>query len=78
MIHIAQTYFTFLTRSPATTALVEGDARLALAQEAAQHFDLLVLDAFRGDAIWPYLRLPDLDCYLEAGRRRGARFPRAP
>jgi spermidine synthase len=55
MIHIARTYFTFLTRSPATIALVEGDARLALAQEAAQHFDLLVLDAFSGDAIPTHL-----------------------
>jgi hypothetical protein len=51
MIQIAQAYFTFLTRSPATIALVEGDARLSLAREAAQHFDLLVLDAFSGDAI---------------------------
>jgi spermidine synthase len=55
MIHIAQTYFTFLTKSPATIALVEGDARLTLAQEAAQHFDLLVLDAFTGDAIPTHL-----------------------
>jgi hypothetical protein len=55
MIHIAQTYFTFLTKSPATITLVEGDARLTLAQEAAQHFDLLVLDAFSGDAIPTHL-----------------------
>jgi len=55
MIYIAQTYFTFLARSPATIALVEGDARLTLAQEAAQHFDLLVLDAFSGDAIPTHL-----------------------
>ena len=55
MIHIARTYFTFLTKSPATIALVEGDARLALAQETAQHFDLLVLDAFSGDAIPTHL-----------------------
>ena len=45
MIHIAQTYSTFLTKSPATIAFLAGVARLTLAQEAAQHFDLLVLDA---------------------------------
>jgi hypothetical protein len=55
IIHIAQTYFTYLARSPATITLVEGDARLTLAQEAAQHFDLLVLDAFSGDAIPTHL-----------------------
>jgi predicted O-methyltransferase YrrM len=55
MIQMAQTYFTFLTRSPATITLVEGDARLSLAREATQHFDLLVLDAFSGDAIPTHL-----------------------
>jgi hypothetical protein len=55
MIRIARTYFTYLTRSPAMIALVEGDARLTLAQEAAQHFDLLVLDAFSGDAVPTHL-----------------------
>jgi hypothetical protein len=45
MIHIAQTYSTFLTKSPATIAFLMGAARLTLAQEAAQHFELLVLDA---------------------------------
>lgn len=44
MIHIAQTYSTFLTKSPATIAFLAGAARLTLAQEAAQHFELLVLD----------------------------------
>ena len=44
MLHIAQTYSTFLTKSPATVPLM-GAARLTLAQEAAQHFELLVLDA---------------------------------
>jgi spermidine synthase len=55
MILIAQKYFTFLTKSPATITLVEGDARLSLARETAQPFDLLVLDAFNGDAIPTHL-----------------------
>jgi SAM-dependent methyltransferase len=55
MMQMAQQYFTFLTKSPATITLVEGDARLSLAREPAQHFDLLVLDAFSGDAIPTHL-----------------------
>jgi len=55
MMQMAQQYFTFLTKSAATMTLVEGDARLSLARETAQPFDLLVLDAFNGDAIPTHL-----------------------
>jgi hypothetical protein len=51
VIDIAQNYFTFLRDSLASTELVLGDARLQLEREASQQFDLLVLDAFSGDAI---------------------------
>jgi hypothetical protein len=51
VIDIAQNYFTFLRDSLASTELVLGDARLQLEKEAPQEFDLLVLDAFSGDAI---------------------------
>lgn len=51
VIDIAQNYFTFLRDSLASTELVLGDARLQLEKEAPQAFDLLVLDAFSGDAI---------------------------
>ena len=51
VIDIAQNYFTFLRDSFASTELVLGDARLQLEREAPQQFDLLVLDAFSGDAI---------------------------
>jgi hypothetical protein len=48
-------YFTFLRDSPGTVEVVLGDARLSLEREATQgelqKFDLLVLDAFSGDAI---------------------------
>jgi hypothetical protein len=37
---IAQQDFTFLAKTPATVTLVEGDARLALAQEAGQRAPL--------------------------------------
>jgi hypothetical protein len=48
---IARNLFTYLRDSPATVTVIEGDARSSLAHEAPQHFDVLVLDAFSGDAI---------------------------
>jgi spermidine synthase len=51
VIDIAQNYFTFLRDSLATNEIILGDARLQLEREAPQQFDLLVLDAFSGDAI---------------------------
>ena len=36
---------------PRQVDIVEGDARTSLAREAPQHFDVLVVDAFSGDAI---------------------------
>jgi hypothetical protein len=48
---IAQHLFTYLRDSPAQITFVDGDARTSLAQEAPQHFDVLVIDAFTGDAI---------------------------
>src|SRR5262249_12635357 len=51
VIQIAYTEFTFLRDSAATIDVILGDARLALEREAPQNFDVLVLDAFAGDAI---------------------------
>jgi protein-L-isoaspartate O-methyltransferase len=48
---IAQHLFTYLRDSRAQVTLVEGDGRSALAKEAPQNFDVLVVDAFSGDAI---------------------------
>ena len=47
----ARRHFSYLKNSPATVAVVIGDARLSLESESPQAFDLLVLDAFSGDAI---------------------------
>jgi hypothetical protein len=48
-------YFTYVRDSRATVAIVAGDARLSMERELAdntpQRFDVLVLDAFAGDAI---------------------------
>jgi hypothetical protein len=43
--------FTFLADSPATTSYHVGDGRLELADRDGPPLDLLVLDAFSGDAI---------------------------
>lgn len=48
---IAQNVFTYLRDSTAQIQIVDGDGRLSLAHEAPQRFDVLVVDAFSGDAI---------------------------
>ncbi len=48
---IAQEQFSFLTNTRAATSIIPGDALLSLEKENPQGFDILVLDAFSGDAI---------------------------
>lgn len=48
---LALSQFSFLGRSPAQVEVVHGDGRLSLAREPDQGYDVLVLDAFSGDAI---------------------------
>jgi SAM-dependent methyltransferase len=48
---IARNLFSYLRESQAQVTVVEGDARNSLAHEATQQFDVLVIDAFSGDAI---------------------------
>jgi hypothetical protein len=48
---IARKLFTYLRESAATIEIVPGDARLSLAQEPPQGYDVLVIDAFSSDAI---------------------------
>jgi spermidine synthase len=43
--------FTFLSDSPAAIDVEVGDGRLVLEQEPQRRFDLLIVDAFSGDAI---------------------------
>jgi hypothetical protein len=51
VIQVAQSAFTFLDDSSARVEIVPGDARLSLAREPDQGFDVLVLDAFSSDAV---------------------------
>jgi len=48
---VARTCFTFLPDCRGQVEVVPGDARLSLEHEAANGFDLLVLDAFNSDSI---------------------------
>jgi SAM-dependent methyltransferase len=48
---IALSKFSYLADAMGTTTLVMGDARVSLEQQAAQGFDLLVVDAFSGDSV---------------------------
>ena len=52
---IAMSQFTFLPECPAPHRVVLGDARLSLETEPSQNFDLLIMDAFSGDAIPAHL-----------------------
>jgi hypothetical protein len=65
VIDIAQHEFTFLRDSAARVEVALGDARLSLAVEPPQRFDVLVIDAFTGDAIPVHLLTVEaLDLYL--------------
>ena len=48
---LAENWFSFLKKSPARIEIKLGDARLSLESEPPQGFDVLVVDAFSGDAI---------------------------
>jgi len=65
VIDIAQHEFSYLRDSAARVEVAPGDARLSLAAEAPQRFDVLVIDAFTGDAIPVHLLTVEaLDLYL--------------
>ncbi|MEO7854562.1 MAG: fused MFS/spermidine synthase [Rubrivivax sp.] len=51
MVDAAHRHFSFLADSPAQVEIAVGDGRLLLQHEAAQRFDVLVVDAFSGDSI---------------------------
>jgi hypothetical protein len=72
VISIAKKHFTFLGDSWAEQAIVTGDARLSLEFESPQNFDILVLDAFSGDAIPVHLLTREaLQVYMKHLRTDG-------
>lgn len=52
---LAREYFTYLEDSEARVDVVIGDARISMERETPQELDVLVLDAFSGDAIPAHL-----------------------
>jgi len=48
---VARSKFRYLRDSPAHVDVVIGDARVSLAREAPQRYDVIAVDAFSGDAI---------------------------
>jgi hypothetical protein len=48
---IALKYFTFISHSKAKVNITLGDGRAQLQQWSGKHFDLLLVDAFNGDAV---------------------------
>ena len=51
VLHIAKRYFDFWARSRAQVRHIVGDARMSLANQPAQGYDLLLVDTFGGDSI---------------------------
>ncbi|MBI5083983.1 MAG: fused MFS/spermidine synthase, partial [Acidobacteria bacterium] len=51
VVTMARRDFGYLGRSAARIEIVEGDARLRLAEEAPGEYDFLIVDAFSGDSI---------------------------
>lgn len=55
VVRLAKEYFTYLQDCRGEVSIVHGDARLALEREPPQKFDVLIVDAFSGDAIPAHL-----------------------
>ena len=55
VIELAYEHFTYLADCFGDVTIVPGDGRLSLEREESQQFDVLVLDAFSGDAIPTHL-----------------------
>jgi hypothetical protein len=51
VVDLAYREFTFLTATRAKTEVVLGDGRLSMEREPPQHYDVIAVDAFSGDAI---------------------------
>lgn len=66
VVDLAKRRFSFLSRSKASLSIVLGDARLSLEREPRQDFDILILDAFSGDAIPVHLLTSEaVELYLK-------------
>jgi hypothetical protein len=65
VVRLAKNYFSYLHDTKAETEIILGDARLSLTQKPFRQFDLLIVDAFNGDAIPVHLLTSEaFDIYL--------------
>jgi spermidine synthase len=65
-------YFTFLSPCPPNADIVVGDARLTMAKEAKDSFDLIIVDAFSSDAVPVHLMTAEaIRLYLDKVKRDG-------
>jgi hypothetical protein len=72
VLRIAKTEFTYLQDSKAQVEVVLGDARLSLDREQEQKYDVLIVDAFSGDAIPIHLLTREaLQLYLRHLKKEG-------
>lgn len=55
VVTLAQDHFTYLSESKGDCEIITADGRIALEREEPQQFDVLVLDAFSGDAVPAHL-----------------------
>lgn len=51
VVDVARSHFSNLAQTAARSDVILGDARLSLEKEKSQQFDLLIVDAFSGDAV---------------------------
>ncbi len=73
VLTVAETKFSYLADSLARVHTYIGDARLVLAQQPSQQFDVLVIDAFSSDAIPIHLLTNEaLGIYLRQLKPEGA------
>ena len=55
IVAFARKYFTYLEKSPGKPEVILGDARIMMERQEPQNYDVIVLDAFSGDAIPAHL-----------------------
>mgnify|MGYP003663632667 CR=1 FL=1 len=66
VVDMAREFFTYLTEAEGALETVIADGRIALEREEPQRFDVLVLDAFSGDAIPTHLLTKECgDLYMK-------------
>ena len=72
VVQLAKRHFTYLAECPADVKIILGDARISMEHELPQRYDVLVLDAFSGDAVPTHLLTRESgEIYLKHLRKDG-------